>query len=170
MTRRLVLLRHAKSDWPDGVPDPDRPLAERGVRDAVAVGELLAGDESLLPDLVLFSGARRARDTWTMASRAWDTPPPSAEEPALYEADADDLLDLVRRLDPGVLTVVLVGHEPTMSSAALRLTGQAAAEDDLTRLREKFPTSGVAVLRFDGAWSEVEPGAGVLERFDVPRG
>jgi phosphohistidine phosphatase len=170
MTRRLVLLRHAKSDWPPGVADADRPLAERGVRDAVAVGELLAGDDALLPDLVLYSSARRTRETWMMASRAWDTPPPSLEEPELYGADADDLIGLVGELDQGALTVVLVGHEPTMSSAATRLAGSAASQDDLERLREKFPTSGVAVLRFETPWSEVTPGGGVLERFEVPRG
>ena len=170
MTRRLVLLRHAKSDWPPGVPDEDRPLAERGVRDAVAVGELLAGDEALLPDLVLYSSARRTRETWTLASRAWDTPPPSLEEPELYGADADELIGLVGELDQGVQTVVLIGHEPTMSTVATRLAGPESSAGDLERLREKFPTSGLAVLRFETDWSGVSPGAGVLERFEVARG
>jgi phosphohistidine phosphatase len=170
MTRRVVLLRHAKSDWPPGVPDEDRPLAERGVRDAVAVGELLAGDEALLPDLVLHSSARRARETWAMASRAWDTPPPALEEPELYGADADELIGLVGELNQGVQTVVLVGHEPTMSAAAAKLAGPESSEGDLERLKAKFPTSGIAVLRFESDWSGVAPGAGVLERFEVPRG
>jgi phosphohistidine phosphatase len=170
MTRRLVLLRHAKSDWPPGVPDEDRPLAERGVRDATAVGELLAGDQDLLPDLVLYSSARRTRETWTLASRAWDTPPPSLEEPELYGADADELIGIVGDLDQGVQTVVLVGHEPTMSTAAARLAGPRSSTEDLERLKEKFPTSGLAVLRFDSDWSGVAPGAGVLERFEVARG
>jgi phosphohistidine phosphatase len=170
MTRRLVLLRHAKSDWPPGVPDEERPLAERGVRDAVAVGELLAGDDALLPDLVLHSSARRARETWAMASRAWDTPPPALEEPELYGADADELIGLVAGLDAGLLTVVLVGHEPAMSTTATKLAGSGSSAEELERLKEKFPTSGVAVLRFEGDWSGVAPGAGVLERFEVPRG
>ena len=170
MTRRLLLLRHAKSEWPPGVPDPDRPLAERGIRDAVAVGELLAGDEELLPDLVLYSSARRTRETWKLASRAWDTPPPSVEEPELYGADADELIGLVGELDQGVATVVLIGHEPTMSTAAAKLAGPRSSPEDLERLQEKFPTSGVAVLRFESDWSGVAPGAGVLERFEVPRG
>ena len=170
MTRRLVLLRHAKSEWPPGVPDEDRPLAERGVRDAVAVGELLAGDDALVPDLVLYSSARRTRETWKLASRAWDTPPPSLEEPELYGADADELIGLVGELDQGVQTVVLIGHEPTMSTVATRLAGPESSAGDLERLREKFPTSGLAVLRFESDWSGVAPGAGVLERFEVPRG
>jgi phosphohistidine phosphatase len=105
-----------------------------------------------------------------MASRAWDTPPPSLEEPELYGAEADDLIELVTGLDQGVLTVVLVGHEPTMSAAATALAGPRSSPGDLERLREKFPTSGIAVLRFEGDWSGVAPGAGVLERFEVPRG
>jgi phosphohistidine phosphatase len=170
MTLRLVLLRHAKSAWPPGVPDEERPLAERGVRDAAAVGELLAGDDDLVPDLVLYSSARRTRETWTLASRAWDTPPPAIEQPALYGADADELIELVAELDQGVFTAVLVGHEPTMSTAATKLAGPRSSPEDLERLKEKFPTSGVAVLRFESDWSGVAPGAGVLERFEVPRG
>ena len=64
--RRLVLLRHAKSDWPDDVPDHERPLARRGRRDAPAAGRWLR-KSGYVPDLVLCSTARRARETWQLA-------------------------------------------------------------------------------------------------------
>ena len=64
--RRLILLRHAKSDWPD-VPDQERPLAKRGRRDAPVVGRWLRG-HGYLPDTVICSVARRTRQTWKLVA------------------------------------------------------------------------------------------------------
>ena len=66
-TRRLILLRHAKSDWPD-VPDRDRPLAKRGRRDAPKIGRWLR-EHGYLPDIVICSDARRTRQTWDRVAR-----------------------------------------------------------------------------------------------------
>ncbi|WP_431044796.1 SixA phosphatase family protein [Streptomyces sp. P1-3] len=66
--RWLVLLRHAKSAWPDGVDDQERPLAPRGRRDAPAAGRWLR-DVGRVPDLAICSPARRTRETWELAAR-----------------------------------------------------------------------------------------------------
>jgi phosphohistidine phosphatase len=166
--RRLVLLRHAKSAWPHGVPDHDRPLAGKGRRNAHATGEwfLLEGPK---PDLVLCSDAVRARHTWEIVSSLLDPPPPVRVERALYGADPDDLLALLRRLAADVQSVVVVGHEPTMSDACSLLAGPGSDLVALARIRSKFPTNGVAVLATAAPWTRLAPGTAVLERFAVPR-
>ncbi|MEW2621003.1 histidine phosphatase family protein [Streptomyces sp. NPDC048106] len=167
--RRLVVLRHAKSARPEGVSDPRRPLAPRGLRDAPAAGRALA-EADLLPDLALCSTAVRARRTWQLASAEWGTPPPVRYEPRLYTADVPALLDVVRETPPAVETLLLVGHNPGLEDLVLALAGDGL-DDTLDRLRAKFPTSAVAVLAWHGTgWPALAPGAALLTWFRVPRG
>ena len=166
--RTLVLLRHAKSAWPHGVPDHERPLAGKGRRNAQAVGSWFLG-EGPRPDLVVCSDAVRARHTWEIVASSLREAPPVRIEPKVYEADTDDLVDLVQVLPVEVMTVVVVGHEPTMSGTSLRLAGPGSDPTALARIGEKYPTNGVAVLRFDVPWARVGPGSGRLDTFAVPR-
>jgi phosphohistidine phosphatase len=170
----LVLLRHAKSAWP-GVPDQDRPLAARGRRDAPAAGRWLRA-AGLLPDLVVCSTAKRARQTWRLAAAELTGAgenaggPAVVFEPRVYEASAAGLLGLVREVRDSVQTLLLVGHEPAMSGLALTLGGSAVPSEALDRVRAKFPTSAIAVLSFTGAWSGLGPGGARLIRFVTPGG
>lgn len=167
--RRLVLLRHAKSAWPDGVPDHERPLGPRGHRDAPAAGRALA-QADCLPDLALCSTAVRARRTWDLASAQWGTPPPVRHEPRLYAADAHELLEVVRETPPEVETLLLVGHNPGLQELVLDLAGDDL-DDALVEVRVKFPTSAIAVLAWYGrTWRELAPGAALLTWTAVPRG
>ena len=109
--RRLVVLRHAKSAWPVGVPDHERPLAPRGHRDAPAAGRALA-EADCLPDLAVCSTAVRARQTWELASAQWGTPPPVRHDGRVYAADVPELLDVVRETPGHVRTLLLVGPQP----------------------------------------------------------
>jgi len=79
---RLVLVRHAKSAYPYGVPDHDRPLAGKGRRNAQAVGAWFVG-EGPRPDLVICSDAQRARHTWEIVAAGILDPPPVRLEPRL---------------------------------------------------------------------------------------
>jgi phosphohistidine phosphatase len=164
----LVLLRHAKSAWPHGVPDHDRPLAGKGRRNALAAGEWFVA-EGPRPELVLCSDAVRARHTWEIVSSVLEPAPPVRFEPALYGADPDDVLRLLHAVPADVRTVVVVGHEPTMSQLSSLLAGPGSDLVALGRIMVKYPTNGVAVLHLDVPWSRVLPGTGVLERFAVPR-
>ncbi|MFC9287407.1 SixA phosphatase family protein [Streptomyces sp. NPDC057052] len=167
--RRLVVLRHAKSAWPQGVPDHERPLAPRGLRDAPAAGRALAR-AGHLPDLALCSTAVRARRTWELASARWDTAPPVRYEPRLYAADVPGLLAVVRGTPPEVRTLLLVGHNPGLRELVLDLAADAPG-DTLDGVRAKFPTSAVAVLTWHGpAWSDLRPGTAPLTWTAVPRG
>ncbi|MFJ5773773.1 SixA phosphatase family protein [Streptomyces sp. NPDC093094] len=167
--RRLVVLRHAKSAWPEGVPDHERPLASRGRRDAPAVGRALV-EADCLPDLAVCSSAVRARQTWELASAEWGTPPPLRVDRRLYAAGVEELLAVVRETPSQVRTLLLVGHNPGLEDLILTL---AAGDLDgaLGTIREKYPTSAVAVLAWRGpAWDTLAPGRALLMSAFVPRG
>ncbi|MER5450616.1 histidine phosphatase family protein [Streptomyces sp. NPDC002764] len=167
--RRLVVLRHAKSAWPAGVPDHERPLAPRGRRDAPAAGRALA-EADCLPDLALCSTAVRARQTWELASAQWGTPPPVRHDARLYVAEPADLLDAVHEVSPEVETLLLIGHNPALEELVLELAGDGL-DDALDEVRTKFPTSAIAVLAWHGAtWRALAPGTALLTSMIVPRG
>ncbi|WP_155056713.1 SixA phosphatase family protein [Streptomyces blattellae] len=167
--RRLVVLRHAKSAWPDGVADHARPLAPRGRRDAPAAGVALAAADCL-PDLALCSTAVRARQTWELASAQWGTPPPVRYDPRLYAAGVPDLLAVVHDVSAEVETLLLIGHNPGLEELVLGLAGDGL-DDSLERVRVKFPTSAIAVLAWYGtSWRGLARGGALLTSVMVPRG
>ncbi|KOV54375.1 phosphohistidine phosphatase [Streptomyces sp. AS58] len=167
--RRLVVLRHAKSAWPAGVTDHQRPLAPRGRRDAPAAGRALA-EADCLPDLALCSTAVRARRTWELASAQWGTPPPVRHDPRLYAAGVPDLLGVAHEVPTEVHTLLLVGHNPGLEELVLSLAGDGLG-DTLDRVRSKFPTSAIAVLDWHGGgWDTLTPGRALLTAMLVPRG
>lgn len=166
--RRLVVLRHAKSAWPEGLADHARPLGPRGLRDAPAVGRWLATADCL-PDLVLCSTARRTRQTWQLAAGELGSVPQVRYERRIYAADDQELLDAVREVPADIETLLLIGHNPGLQELILLLTGEAIG-DALYRTRTKFPTSAVAVLTWRGSWSDLAPGTALLTDLAIPRG
>jgi phosphohistidine phosphatase len=165
--RRLMLLRHAKSDWPGGVSDFERPLAKRGREAAPAMGAYMKA-HGLMPDLVLVSTARRTRETWALVQAALGADTPARFEQRIYEAYPEHLLALAHGLDPSVRTVLFVGHNPGTEELASDLIGGGDMEA-AARLRRKYPTCGLTVLDFDGDdWAMVTEASGRLERFATP--
>jgi len=166
--RRLVVLRHAKSAWPVGVDDHDRPLGPRGLRDAPAAGRALA-EADCLPDLAFCSTAERARHTWELASAEWGTPPPVRHDSRLYGADVPELRAVVGEAPPDIETLLLVGHNPGLEELVLEMTGDVIG-DSLEQVRTKFPTSAIAILAWHGDWHDLAPGRALLMSVLVPRG
>jgi phosphohistidine phosphatase len=169
-TRRLILLRHAKSAWPDDVPDHKRPLAPRGRRDAPAAGLWLRKTDHV-PDRVLCSTAVRARETWQLAEEKLGAHPQTAFEDGVYGASSAQLLALANQTSADVRTLLIVGHDPAMRGLTLDLAseqpGDAEAEA-LGRVRTKYPTAAIAVLSFSGDWAELSLGQAQLAEFVVP--
>ena len=163
--RSLVLLRHAKSAYPNGVPDHDRPLAERGVREATLAGEWLRANLPAI-DAVLCSTATRARET--LARSGIDAPVHYVER--LYGATPATVIEQINQVSDDVSTLLVVGHEPTISEVAIILGGADGTDTvALERISAKYPTSAIAVLRIGGRWEQVEPGSAALVDFHVPR-
>ena len=167
--RRLVLIRHAKADPDADGGDHGRGLTARGRRDAAAIGRWLA-DNDLVPDLVLCSDARRARETWTAASSELADPPPVRDESALYDASVEQVLDLVAGAGEAVRTLAVVGHDPATTRTAVALAGPGSDAAMVAEIRAGLPTSGVAVLHVPGEWGEVTGGSAVLKQHASPRG
>jgi phosphohistidine phosphatase len=167
--RRLMLLRHAKSDWTrPGTRDHERGLAPRGREAAPKIGAYLVR-HGLAPDLVLCSTATRARETWDLVAGAFADPPPTTYEERLYEASADALLALVKETKGGAHVLMLAGHNPGLHDFAQRLIASGDIEPR-QRLAEKFPTGALAVIDFAiDDWRKLHPRSGRLDRFVVPR-
>lgn len=176
--KRLVVLRHAKSAYPPGVVDHDRPLNPRGVVDAKAAGEWIR-EHVGVPDHVVVSSARRTRGTWTLAAGALgyigaagydaESPGPLTIDPRIYEAGARTLLTVVTEIPERAGTAVLVGHMPGVEML-VDLLARDRDPEAAALLARKYPTSGVAVLELDVAWAEAAPGTAYLSAFAVPRG
>lgn len=165
--RRLMLLRHAKSDWPPGMADLDRPLNDRGRAAAPLMGRYLA-EEGLLPDLALVSPARRTAETFDLVAPSLGDVA-SRTEPRIYEAPAERLLEVVRETSDDVRALLLVGHNPGSEDLARRLVGHGDRYA-FARMSEKYPTAGLAVIDFAvERWSEVAPRGGRLDRFVTPK-
>lgn len=165
--RRLMLLRHAKSSWPANTADRDRPLAVRGREAAPVMGRYLA-EELLLPDLVLISPAKRTVETWELVRPMLPERPGTHFEPRIYESPSERLLKVAQEVEPGVRTLLMIGHNPGFEELAARLTSHgdryAAA-----RMAQKYPTCGLAVLDFDiEDWRDLSPRSGRLDRFVTP--
>ncbi|EPE95888.1 SixA phosphatase family protein [Rhizobium grahamii] len=166
--RRLLLLRHAKSAWPENVPDHDRPLAGRGEKAAPLMGHYLA-HEKLIPDLVLVSSARRTQETWGLLAKKLPSSIAKRDAEDLYEASAAKIAAVVQTIDPKVRTLMLIGHNPGFQDLADGLIGEGDPEA-CARIREKFPTAALAVIEFDAdRWEDLRPRSGLLERFITPR-
>jgi phosphohistidine phosphatase len=166
--RRLILLRHAKSDWSrPGERDRDRVLAKRGREAAPRMGAYMAS-HGLRPDLVLCSTAARTRETWDLVAPAFDDPPPVTYDERIYANNPNVLLDLVKGTKPDVHVLMLVGHNPSIQVLADVLSASGHG-DARQQLREKFPTAGLAVIDFPvDDWSRVHPRSGRLDRMVTP--
>ena len=157
--RRLMLLRHAKSDRPAGVPDHERPLARSGREACDGIGQYMAR-EGLAPDLAIVSSARRTQETWDLVRRAFAGNLHYRGEPRIYEATADAILAIVRETAPHVERLLLVGHNPGLQDLALELIGKGS-RPELSRLRAKYPTAGLVVIDFDvPSWNRLDREAG----------
>jgi len=168
--RTLYLLRHAKSDRGDPeLSDIDRPLAPRGRRDAPAIAAYMH-DHDYRPDLILCSPAARTRETLALMQPTLGADIRVEYDRKLYLGSPDVLLRRLRNVDEAVATVLLVGHNPGLE----RLAGALAPRGDrraLARMREKYPTCGLAVMHLHiDRWEQADLGAGALTDFMVPAG
>ncbi|TDE34638.1 histidine phosphatase family protein [Nonomuraea mesophila] len=150
------MLRHAKAAQIAGLLDRERPLTDRGERDAKRAGDEIRA-AGFAPEMVLCSPALRTRRTAELAF-------PEAEvsyERDIYEAYPDELLELVRRSDPELGTVVLCGHNPGVHELALGLAGGDYV----------FRPGAFAAIRVESPWSELGQGEGrLITRWDPKEG
>lgn len=159
--KTLMLVRHAKSDWGQpGLADHDRPLNDRGLRDAPAMGARLR-ERGSVPDAIRSSTALRAQTTANLIARELGLDAASVElDERLYGSSPQTILRVVAELDDALGRAMIIAHNPGMADLAYDLTGSIG----------EMPTCAVLELDFDvDEWAELEFQAPVATRFDTPR-
>jgi phosphohistidine phosphatase len=166
--RTLLLLRHAKSDYPAGLGDHERPLAPRGIREAALAGDWLRAHAPAV-DAVLCSTATRTRQTLDRTAIA----APVYYADRIYDATPGMVLDEINaaptRFSGEVSTLLVIGHEPVMSQLALGLAGEGSDQAAAEAISAKYPTSAIAQLRTDQPWDHLTLRGATLVGFHVPR-
>jgi phosphohistidine phosphatase len=159
---QLTLLRHAKSAWDDATrKDRDRPLNERGERDAPLMAQRLRA-RNARPTLIITSPAVRARRTAQIIAREIGYPAEFLQrEEDLYLASPDQIIAVLARQESSFRDIVVCGHNPGITDLANRLTGAGI---------DNIPTTGVVVISLNLArWSDLDGTEGKLLWFDYPR-
>ena len=169
---RLVLMRHAKSDWGDpGLGDHDRPLNDRGRRAAPRMGAWLAA-QGAFPDAALLSSARRVQETWAgVLDGAGRTasPPPARTERGLYLAEPEEILAALRAAPATARTVLMLGHEPGTPGMLARMQA-GAPPPALAWAFDRYPTASVSILEVDApSWAETNFGAARIIAHATPK-
>jgi phosphohistidine phosphatase len=157
MAHTLVLIRHSKSDWSGNHADEDRPLGNRGRKQAPEAGQWLAGS-GLAIDLAVVSPANRARSTWELVAAEMPEEVPLVLDERVYTFSAGELLEVVRRLDEEHGCVALVGHNPALEDLVQTLTGEWTP----------MPTSAVAVIELPSGWAKAGKVQGRLVTWGRP--
>jgi len=163
--RRLILLRHAKSDWHGNAEtDYDRPLNRRGQKAIQLIAKTMR-TQGIQPRTTLSSPARRAAQTVTELYDALETEPNNVDYlPELYLADRNQLLQIIERDQRQDL--MIVGHNPGLEALLLFLCGNAVPRTNTGKL---FPTASLAVVRLPDDWSRDLSGQLELEALLRPK-
>jgi phosphohistidine phosphatase len=165
--RTIVVMRHAKAEQ-DGPTDFERRLSERGHRDAADAGRWLAA-QGFEPEVALVSAAVRTQETWEAVAEAagWDVDPDL--DRSLYSAGTEAVLDLVRGVEPGIASLIVVGHNPTVASLAAVLDDGNGDEEAGNQVAMDYPTSAVSVFSYDGDWKDLDEASASVVAFHVGR-
>ena len=160
--KELILVRHAKSSWDDPyLDDHDRPLNERGLRNAPEMGKRLQG-WGICPDVWISSTALRAITTAEIMAEEIGFPPDQIQRSKdLYHASATELQEFIAELDHRIGCAILFGHNPGMTSLVANLYGLPIGN---------LPTSGVVHFQFnENTWSLVSSATPARAYFDFPK-
>ncbi|QIK77464.1 histidine phosphatase family protein [Nocardioides piscis] len=160
-------MRHAKAQsW--GETDHDRPLADRGRDDAVAAGRWVA-EQGVVVDAALISSAARTQATWAGVAEGagWDAHPVVSD--ALYAAEPDAALDLIRETPEQAGSLMVLGHNPTVGYLAQLLDDGHGDPEASISMIGGFPPCALAVFSFEGRWADLDLGAATVQSFHVGR-
>ena len=159
--KTLILCRHAKSDWPDGVGDSKRPLKERGIKDAKNQGKLLS-QRGVTIDRMISSHANRAISTARIIAKEVGYTDPIEQDSSLYHQGAGNLISVVQDLPVEVDVAMLFGHNPTMEQTVQFFL---RAERSIG-----MPTCAMACFEFfNSSWSSISPTSCQLRWLIIPR-
>ena len=137
-SKRLTLVRHANAEQDSDVRDFERPLSRKGRGEAEEMAKRYL-ERELVPDLILTSAAVRTRETADIFARVLGVPARLLQaEDSLYLADGDHILAAIRAVGPRVAHLLVIGHNPGISAAAISLAPEALSTD--------LPTCGTVTM------------------------
>ncbi len=143
--KTLLILRHAKSSWKSNRGDHDRPLNDRGKRDAPRVGKLLK-QSGLAPDRILSSTAKRARKTAAKVAKKCQYEGVLELKGSLYLGAPEDYIQVLREVEDVADCVMVVGHNPGLEQLLSLLTGEV----------QSLPTAALAQVALEvDTWQEL---------------
>lgn len=155
--KKLILVRHGKSSWKHDLPDYERPLKERAIKDAGLVIKAVKG--SLEEPFVLWSSfATRALESARMFKEQLDVEEDNfLVRKDLYTFDSGELIDVIRSCDDSLDQLMVFGHNPAITETANRLGDQYF---------DNVPTTGLVVMEFETeSWRSLEKGSTILYLF-----
>ena len=157
----LYLVRHAKSSWDEpGLTDFERPLNQRGKKDAPLMGKNIAG-KKIKPDLIISSPAQRARKTAIAFAEEFGIKKKEIIfDEKIYEATSSELFEVIRNFKDDYQTVMLFGHNPGLTNLSNTLT---------QKYIDNIPTCGIVALKFDDDWKNIKPKSASQEFFEYPK-
>ena len=163
MTRRLVLVRHAKAE-PFAASDRARELTDRGRREAEAAGSYLR-EQGIVPDHAVVSSSLRTRGTWDAMEQALGSAAEVVYDDAVYSGSTDVVLEALRVVPDAAKVVVFVGHQPTVGHIAHMLDDGEGDHEALHSMLHGFPTASMAVFDLEVPWDELGDETGRLVDF-----
>ncbi|MBV6632244.1 MAG: histidine phosphatase family protein [Alphaproteobacteria bacterium] len=171
-TRRLMLLRHAKSSWDDAsLADHDRPLAPRGNRAAKQMGKFIA-ERGLIPDHIICSSAKRTLETMSRIERDWPNPVAAEIDRNIYLAGTDELRQRIAMTKGDITSLMVIGHNPDFQQLVLELLDASAEPEHAADIRRKFPTAALAIFDLEiEDWDQLgnQELKGSLVLYQIPR-
>lgn len=148
MSFSIYIMRHAKSEWSTMSSDFDRPINERGKKNAIRMGRWLR-EQGILPEMVVCSSANRAKQTWQLVNQ--ELGGIDSENLMLtrdlYLADAESLLDRIKLYQNGVNSLLLIAHNPGLDVLVNHLSNNQLNTDENGKL---MTTSALAIFEYDG--------------------
>jgi len=157
---RLWVLRHAKSDWSRALPDFDRDLNERGLRNARALSDWLRGQDDLPQRIVTSSAVRAARTA--EAARAACPNVQYVADIRIYHGDAETMLRVVREVEESIQSLLIAGHNPSITHLVNALADRAVID--------VLPTCGLARFSVNCPWRELDFGYAQFDLLRTPKG
>jgi phosphohistidine phosphatase len=163
VTRRLVLVRHAKAE-PFASTDRARELTDRGRREAEAAGSYLR-ERGIVPDHAVVSSSVRTRGTWDAMEEVLGSSAEVVYDDAVYSGSTDVVLEALRVVPESARVVIFVGHQPTVGSLAHLLDDGNGDHEALHSMLHGFPTSSMAVFDVEVPWAGLDEETGRLVDF-----
>jgi phosphohistidine phosphatase len=159
--KKLILLRHAKTEKDNEMKDIDRHIIEEGKASLKKTG-IFFKNLAIIPELIICSVAKRAKETLEIFLETTGINTKIKFEKLIYENDEKTIIELIRGTDNKINNLMLIGHNPSFENIV-----SIISEDNLPE--EGFKTSGIVIINFNSeSWKDIAKNKGILQLYMAP--